>query len=79
MDDRGSNPGRELVGFFFISSTPALGSTQPPIHWVPGALTPGVKWLGCEADHSSPSSAEVKNVWSYTSTPGLCFHGVVHS
>jgi hypothetical protein len=29
----------------------------------------GIKRPGREADHSSPSSAEVKNVWSYTSTP----------
>jgi hypothetical protein len=26
-----------------------------------GATFPGVKRAGCEADHSSPSSAEVKN------------------
>jgi hypothetical protein len=25
--------------------------------------------LGLEADHSHPSSAEVKNAWGYTSTP----------
>jgi hypothetical protein len=30
---------------------------------------PGVKRPGREADHSPPYSAEVKNVWSYTSTP----------
>jgi hypothetical protein len=42
-------------------STPrtALGPTQPPIQWVPGALSLGVKWLGREADHSPPSSSEV--------------------
>jgi len=38
----------------------ALGPTHLPIHWVPGALSWGVKWLGCETDHSSPSRAEVK-------------------
>jgi hypothetical protein len=37
-----------------------LGSTQPPIQWVPGALSLGVKRKGREADHSPPSSAEVK-------------------
>jgi len=42
---------------------------QPPIQRVPGALTAGVKGLRREADHSSPPSAEVKNAWSYTSTP----------
>jgi len=34
---------------------------------------PGVKWPGHEADHSSPSSAEVRNVWGYTSTPPYIF------
>jgi len=29
---------------------------------------PGGKTAGREADHSPPSSAEVKNKWSYTST-----------
>jgi len=39
----------------------------PPIHWIPGDLTTGVKRR--EADHSPPSSAEVMNAWIYTSTP----------
>jgi hypothetical protein len=30
------------------------------IQWVPGALSLVVKRPGCEADHSPPSSAEVK-------------------
>jgi len=47
----------------------ALGPTQPPIQWVPGALSLGVKRLRRETDHSPPSSAEVKNACSYTSTP----------
>jgi hypothetical protein len=34
--------------------------TQPPIHWKPRALSLGVKRLGRDADHSPPSSAEVK-------------------
>jgi hypothetical protein len=38
----------------------ALGHTQPPIQWVPGALSPGVKRPGREADHSPPTSAGVK-------------------
>jgi hypothetical protein len=34
-----------------------------------GALSPGVKRPSREAEHSSLFSAEVKNGWSYTSTP----------
>jgi hypothetical protein len=53
------------------SSTPALGPTQPTFHWVPGA-----ERQGRELNHSLPSSAEVKNEWSYTSTPSICLHAV---
>jgi hypothetical protein len=42
------------------SSRPVLGPIQPPIQRVPGDLSPEVKWLGHEADHSPPTSAEVK-------------------
>jgi len=45
---------------------------QPPIQWVPGALSLGVKRPGRGADHLLPSSAEV-NEWSYTSTPPYAF------
>jgi hypothetical protein len=37
------------------------------------ALSLGVKRPGREADHSPPSSAEVKNAWSYTSIPQYVF------
>jgi hypothetical protein len=58
---------------FTTASRTALGPTQPPIQWVPGALSLGVKQPVCEPDHSPPSSAEVKNEWSYTSTPQYTF------
>jgi hypothetical protein len=43
-------------------SRPALGPTQPPVQWVPWVLSPwGKARPGRDADHSPPSSAEVKN------------------
>jgi hypothetical protein len=35
-----------------------------------------VKWLGREANHLSPCSAEIKNAWNYTSTPPYVFMAV---
>jgi hypothetical protein len=48
------------IFLFTTASRTALGPTQPSIQWVPRALSLGVKRSGREADHSSPSSAEVK-------------------
>jgi hypothetical protein len=53
------------------------GPTQPPNQCVPRAISSGVKRPGCEADQSSPTSAEVKKIWIYTSTPPIRLHGVV--
>jgi hypothetical protein len=44
---------------------------------VQDVLSPGVKRSGREADHSPPCRAEVKNAWSYISTPPTRFHGVM--
>jgi hypothetical protein len=49
------------------------GPTQPPVQWVPGAVPLGKKLPGREADNSPQSSVEVKNEWSYTSTPQYAF------
>jgi len=38
-----------------------------------GALSPVVKQLGCEADHSCPSDADFKNGWSCIFTPLFAF------
>jgi hypothetical protein len=35
--------------------------------FIPWTISPGVKWPGREAEHSPPSSAEVRNVWSFWS------------
>jgi hypothetical protein len=53
---------------FATASRQALLPIQPPTQWAfPWGL----------ADYSRPSSADVKNVWSYTSTSTIRPHGVV--
>jgi hypothetical protein len=70
---RNSNPGR---GKRFLSS--------PDWIWDPPSLLFNkyrdsylrAKRPEREVDHSPPSSAEVKNEWSYTSAPPACLHSV---
>jgi hypothetical protein len=53
---------QQVLGIFLFATAfrMVLGPTQSSIQWLPAALSLGVKWLGREADHSPPSSAEVK-------------------
>jgi hypothetical protein len=57
-------------------SREALGCSQPPIQWVPGDISQGIKRKGREADHSPPTSAEVKNDGTIPSLP-IRLHDVV--
>jgi hypothetical protein len=53
LDDkrgRSLSPGRVKNVLFSTSSRPILGPTQPPIQWVPGALSPEVKRQGRETN-----------------------------
>jgi hypothetical protein len=68
-----SSSGRVKNFLFSTSSRPALGPTQPPTQWVPGAVSPGIKRPGREADHSPAASAEANKMWTYTSTPPYVF------
>jgi hypothetical protein len=43
------------------ASRPVLRPIQPPIQWVPGVLSLGVKQQQREADNLPPSSAQFKN------------------
>jgi len=56
---------------------PNLGTSQPPIQWVPGALSLGVKWASHEADCSPPSRAKVKEcIELYLQSPNMpSWHG----
>jgi hypothetical protein len=67
------------IFLFTTASRTGLGSTQPPIQWVPRALSLGVKRPGMELNihlHLVPRS---KNEWSCTSTPTIRLHGAVLS
>jgi hypothetical protein len=74
LGDRGFES-RYVLGIFLLTtaSRQALGPIQPPIQWIPGALSLGVKRPGLEAVHSPQSSAEVKNAWRHNSTPQYTF------
>jgi hypothetical protein len=76
VDDRGPIPGRAMMEFFLFATAlrQPLGPTQPPIQWVPWALSLRLKRPEREADYSPLSSAEVKNAWSYTTTPPIRVH-----
>jgi hypothetical protein len=75
-------PARAGNFLFTTASRLALGLTQPPIQWVPVALSLGVKRSGHEAGHSPPFSAEVKEcVELYLhspNTPSWCGAQVKH-
>jgi len=61
LDDRGFESRQRLGIFLFTTaSRMVLESTHPPIQWVSGALSMGIKRSGRQADLSPPSSAEVK-------------------
>jgi hypothetical protein len=56
------------IFLFTTASRPAPGPNQSLIKWAPGINRPGR-----EADHSPPSSTEIKIAWNYTSTPPYAF------
>jgi hypothetical protein len=60
LDGRGSIPaGQEIL--FTTQRPDRLWGPPASTQLVPGTLSTGVKQQGREADHSDPSSAEVKN------------------
>jgi len=72
---------RRGVGIFLftIVSRTALGPTQSPIQWVPGALYLRVKRPRCEADSSPPSSERGQECMELYLRFPVRIHGVVLS
>jgi hypothetical protein len=76
LDDRGSRVRFPAgAGNVSLHHRVQSGSGAHPASYPMGtrALSVVVKRLEREADHSPPSSAEVKHAWSYTSTPQYAF------
>jgi len=69
------NPSMGKRFSLFKTSKVSLGPTQPSIHGYWSSL-PQVTGVGHEVEHLPPSSAKVKNKWSYISTPPLCLNGI---
>jgi hypothetical protein len=73
---RGLNPGSDNR---FLSSPNCRDGLWGPFSLLPnGCLNyfVGVKRLGRDADHSRPSSAEIRNEYNCTSAPRICVRGM---
>jgi len=68
-------PARARVFLYSKPSGPALGPNKPSIQWVLGYFSE-VNYPGCEVNHSTPISVEVRNEWSCASNPGIRLRGV---
>ena len=77
MNDLGLDFWQEQKTFLFPkTSRPGLGP-HPVSYAVDNGIFPLlVKLLQHEADYSPPPSAEIKNEWSYTSTPPIRHHNM---
>jgi hypothetical protein len=63
------------AGDFSLNYCVQTGSDAHPASYPmgTGVFSPGIKRPGHEADHSPPSSAEIKNEWSYSSAHPYVF------
>jgi hypothetical protein len=57
----------QIFRFYFLSCSVFTHPSSYPMS--SGGFSPGVKWLGCEADYSHLINTEVKNAWIYISAP----------
>jgi hypothetical protein len=63
--------GQEFSLLYVVQTGSEAHPASYPI--VTGSTFPGVKRPAREADHSPPTSADVKKTWVYTSTPTYIF------
>jgi hypothetical protein len=74
MEDRGRSSSPVMVKDSLLHVVQTGSGAQPASYpKSTGGYFPGVKRPGHEADNTSPTSAEVKKMWIYTSTPAYVF------
>jgi hypothetical protein len=73
LHDRGSIPGRGVCLSHLHRVQIGPGTQSASSRKCTGGSFPVVKRPGRDAEHSHPSSVEVKNAWSRTSTPRYVF------
>jgi hypothetical protein len=77
LDDLGSATRQEQEIFLFPTMTRlVLQTIQPLIQRKLGVISLGVKQPGREADHPSPSCAELKNMSAVIHLPPSCLNGM---
>jgi hypothetical protein len=77
-NDLGSAGSR--IFYFITMSRDDMKPIQPPVEWVPEVLSPELKWLEHEGDHSAVTSIKIKNVCHYVSLSPfthICLDGMV--
>jgi hypothetical protein len=71
----GSQVSSSVPGYINVAIHPNRLWGPPSLlsNWFWGLFPPGVKRPEREADHPPPTSAEVKKMWIYTTTPPYVF------
>jgi hypothetical protein len=64
---------KQQIFLFSIVSRSFLWTNKLPIEWMQGAVSSVVKLPGREAEHSPPTSTEVKKMWICTSIPPYAY------
>jgi hypothetical protein len=62
-----------IKNFYFSNRLDRLSVHKTSYTMGTGSSFPGIQRPGRETDHSTPTSAEVKKMWIYTSTPPHVF------
>jgi hypothetical protein len=61
--------------FSVLQNVQAVSGAHPGSFQQISGFFSQIKQPGREVNHSSPSSADVKHMWSYTATPPICLLG----